>query len=89
MKLSQLLDTFPGQARSKALKALIADRKLSHINAVGLAGSSAAMMLASLPKPKQPVIVVGTDPDDAGYLYHDLSRLAGDDAVVYFPSAYK
>ncbi|MDE6288610.1 MAG: transcription-repair coupling factor, partial [Muribaculaceae bacterium] len=35
------------------------------------------------------MIVIGSDPDDAGYLYHDLARLAGEDAVVYFPSGYK
>ena len=27
--------------------------------------------------------------DDAGYLYHDLTRLCGEDAVVMFPSGYK
>ena len=35
------------------------------------------------------MIVVGDDYDDAGYLYHDLSRLAGEQAVAMLPSGYK
>ncbi|MCC8071585.1 MAG: transcription-repair coupling factor [Bacteroidales bacterium] len=51
------------------------------------------MLLAALdPYPAsnpQPVVVVGDSLDDAGYLYHDLSRLVGEERVMMFPSAYK
>lgn len=55
----------------------------------GAAGSSAPMALAMLPKRQSPVIVVGDDADDAGYLYHDLSRALGEEAVLMFPSGYR
>ena len=55
----------------------------------GLAGSAAAMLLASIERRKAPVLVIGTDADDAGYLAHDLIRLCGDDAVAILPSGYR
>lgn len=58
-------------------------------SAASLAGSSAAVMLASIPKRKCPILVIGDSLDDAGYLCHDLQRLAGDSAVMVFPSGYK
>lgn len=47
------------------------------------------MLLAQLPGIGKPILVVGDSADDAGYLYHDLSRLAGEEAVTLFPSGYK
>ncbi len=55
----------------------------------GLAGSSAAMMLTALSHPNSPLIVVGENLDDAGYLYFDLCRLAGEEAVAFLPSGYR
>ncbi len=57
--------------------------------AYGVAGSAAAMLLASIPKRKSPVLVVGDSLDDAGYLFQDLSRLLGDEAVAMLPSGFK
>lgn len=89
MKIQELTSLFPSQARRQALDAMIADKSVRRISATSLSGSAAAMALAALPKGKMPVIVVGSDPDDAGYLFHDLSRLVGEQAVAFFPSAYK
>jgi len=56
----------------------------------GLAGSSAAMMLSTLAPGKKgsPTVVVGDNLDDAGYLYFDLCRIAGEDAVAMLPSGF-
>ncbi|MDE6468856.1 MAG: transcription-repair coupling factor, partial [Muribaculaceae bacterium] len=54
----------------------------------GLAGSSAAVVLSAIDG-KLPVIVVGDSLDDAGYLYFDLCRLVGDDAVAMLPSGFR
>lgn len=35
------------------------------------------------------MLVIGDSLDDAGYLYHDLSRVLGESAVLMFPSGYK
>lgn len=70
-------------------KALQARPEAGHISFYGLAGSSAAMLLGSMPRGKAPMLVVGDSADDAGYLYHDMSRLLGDDEVMILPSGYK
>ena len=57
--------------------------------AYGLAGSTPAILLTSIPRRKAPVLVIGNDPDDAGYLYYDLTRLVGEEAVAFLPSGYK
>lgn len=35
------------------------------------------------------VLVVMNDGDDAGYAYHDLTQMLGDEKVVFFPSSYR
>ncbi|MDE6418365.1 MAG: DEAD/DEAH box helicase, partial [Duncaniella sp.] len=42
-----------------------------------------------MPPRKVPTLVIADTPDDAGYLYHDLSRILGEDRVLMFPSGYK
>ena len=86
--LSAIASDFMAGSRSKALNAALAKghtRACAH----SLAGSSAAMLLASLANRPSPLLVIGDSPDDAGYLYHDLSRLLGEEAVLILPSGYK
>ncbi len=35
------------------------------------------------------MLVVMNDLDDAGYVYHDLTQMMGDERVLFFPSSYK
>ncbi|MDE6301009.1 MAG: transcription-repair coupling factor [Muribaculaceae bacterium] len=87
--LATLLADFNSPARSKALKKLVKDCAKAPVALCGLAGSSAAMAIAGLPRGKSPAIIIGADADDAGYLYHDLSRLLGEEALAVLPSGYK
>ena len=87
MKLSDIAADFAADPRVGALRKALSGHQI--VTASSLAGSSAAVMLASLPAGKHPVIVAGDSADDAGYLYHDLCRLAGEEAVAILPSAYK
>ncbi|MDE6345965.1 MAG: transcription-repair coupling factor [Muribaculaceae bacterium] len=89
MKLTDIEKLFASGARSEAIAALVKDKGSRRFNVVNAAGSSLSMMLAQLPRMKHPVVVVGDSADDAGYIYHDLSRLVGEEAVAFFPSAYK
>ncbi len=72
--------------RRKALKSL---SKESGGCVYGLAGSSSAMMLTEIPAGGNPLVVVGDSLDDAGYLYFDLCRVAGEDKVAFMPSGYR
>lgn len=87
--LADLSAKFMTPRRRRALGSLL-DGRAARPALTGLAGSSAAMALAALPHtPSQPVLIVATDADDAGYLFFDLTRLCGENAVAYFPSGYK
>ncbi len=89
MNVAELLNGFAGAAMKSAISGLLIDKSAREFNFTGLAGSSVAMMLCSLPRQKAPILVIGDSPDDAGYLYHDLTRLVGEGSVGFFPSAYK
>ena len=89
MTVRELCALLRTPARSKAVKAMAS---ASGGTVCGVAGSSAAVMLGMLPaEAGRPVLVVGDSLDDAGYLYHDLCRVAegGEAAVAMFPSGYK
>ena len=89
MKLVDIEKYFATGPRRDAIAFLVKDKSTLRFNVVNAAGSALSMMLSQLPPSKHPIVVVGDSADDAGYIYHDLSRLAGDDAVAFFPSAYK
>ena len=86
--IQSIAEQFGAGSRTKALTKGITDGTRC-LCAYSLAGSSAAMMLSTLPYGKHPVIVIGDSLDDAGYLYHDLSRILGEEAVLMLPSGYK
>lgn len=91
MELEQLCKMILTPSRREAIDAAFGSRDSRAITLYGLAGSSAPMLMGALAqKPGDaPVLVVGDTLDDAGYLYHDLSRLLGEGAVLMFPSGYK
>ncbi len=80
------------KARIEAIEGLL-QAGSKHPCLCGLAGSSAALALSVLPRTKaakgSPVLVVAADLDDAGYLYHDLARIVGEEALSMLPSGYK
>ncbi|MBQ0057706.1 MAG: transcription-repair coupling factor [Bacteroidales bacterium] len=56
----------------------------------GLKGSAAATFLAPLKNALPGVyLFVLDDEEEAGYFYHDLCQIAGDQSVSFFPSGYK
>lgn len=56
----------------------------------GLRGSSAATFLSPLKNTVNGLyLFILNDSDSAGYFYHDLCQINGDDRVSFFPSGYK
>lgn len=89
MKLQEADRLFATPTRIEAITGIINDKKVKKISLTGLKGSSAAMLFAALPQRKSPYLIVADDPDSAGYIYHDLCQIAGDNKVAIFPSAYR
>jgi len=91
--LAGLAAGFITPRRRRALKSLL-DGRAAAPALTGLAGSSAAVVLAEIARgggtqAAGPMLVVGSDADDAGYIFFDLSRLLGENAVAFMPSGYK
>jgi transcription-repair coupling factor (superfamily II helicase) len=56
----------------------------------GLCGSAAATFLAPMKNALSSVMLcVLSDEETAGYFYHDLCQVGGEERVLFFPSAYK
>lgn len=59
----------------------------------GLMGSSAPLVFASMTSEGRglpPVVLyVMSDADEAGYAYHDLVQMLGEESVLFLPSSYK
>ena len=89
MDLKQLCEKILTPGRREAVESDVNDNSCRRISLYGLAGSSAPMLMSALPSRGRPMLVIGDSLDDAGYLYHDLSRVLGESAVLMFPSGYK
>ncbi|WP_290387100.1 hypothetical protein, partial [uncultured Muribaculum sp.] len=89
MDLKQLCEKILTPGRREAVESAVNDNSCRRISLYGLAGSSAPMLISALPSRGRPMLVIGDSLDDAGYLYHDLSRVLGESAVLMFPSGYK
>lgn len=90
MELSSLDKLFATPARIAEIKNLLDSKRVRRVRLKGLPGSAPAMIFAGLPKRKLPYLIIADDADAAGYLYHDLSAISGDERrVAVFPSGYK
>ena len=89
MDLKQLCEKILTPGRREAVESAVNDNSCRRISLYGLAGSSAPMLMSALPSRGRPMLVIGDSLDDAGYLYHDLSRVLSESAVLMFPSGYK
>ena len=76
--------------RAGALRAALKEASTRDISLEGLKGSAAAAVAASLfLNDGGQYVYILNDLDEAGYFYHDLTRLAGDGGICFFPSAYR
>lgn len=93
MQLSELLPHFAQHPQIAALAKIVSDHTPSLTHMQGLQGSAAPMALASLTARKSPVqatfLTVLNDEEEAGYFYHDLTQLLGDERALFYPSTYR
>ena len=93
MHLSELLPRFAAHPQLAAWHQLLAEGQVTDIWLDGLRGSAPAVALASLTARSTPVVrpflVVPNDEEEAGYMYHDLKQMLGEERVLFYPSAYR
>ena len=94
MEIQKLLGIFAKHPGVKALAAELQRNTNTTIQLSGLQGSCTPLVFASLAEraPQvlgRPFLFILNDEEEAGYFYHDLTRLLGDQQVLFFPSSYK
>ncbi len=88
--LSQADRLFATDARVASVISAIDAPDVRRLCLRGLPGSAPAMMFARLPRRSTPWLIVAEDADAAGYMYHDLCQICGDERrAAIFPSGYK
>ena len=81
---------FGRSPQAKALLGLLGEQKVKTVFLQGLLCSSAPFYFASLQaKMQRQVLFILDDADEAGYFYHDLVQMLGQEKVFFFPSSYR
>jgi len=89
IELNALNPLVNSKSRVAAIKKMIGSKRNRVMVVDGLAGSAASMLFASMPKSKNPYLIIANDLDEAGYIYNDLCQLTNESQVLMFPSGYK
>ena len=89
MTLPELLPLFAHHPGVRALLHYLREGQ-TPVLLEGLRGSAPALMLgAAAHECPSPYLFVLNDEEEAGYFYHDLRQLLGDECVLFFPSSYR
>ena len=91
MKIENLLKIYAKSPQVGALAETLRKKSVKTVFLEGLMCSSAPMVFGSLvTKGKlSTTLFILQDADDAGYFYHDLTQLLGEEQVLFFPSSYR
>jgi transcription-repair coupling factor (superfamily II helicase) len=90
MKIQELQSLYARLPQSKAFVELLRKKSQSFVCLEGLHASSAPLFFSSIAgKCPSTLLFVLNDAEEAGYFYHDLTQLMGDDDVLFFPSSYR
>ena len=90
MTLSDIQQTYSHNTPIKSLQKSVSDDTIKTIYCSGLVASAAPFYLSSLIRgAKKHLLFILNDNDEAGYFYHDLCQILGDEKVLFFPSSYR
>ena len=95
MKIQDLLKIYAQSPQVKALGDTLKKKSVKTVFLEGLMCSSAPVVFAAIgekgvSKTKfLTTLFVMQDADDAGYFYHDLVQMLGEEQVLFFPSSYR
>lgn len=90
MNISNITGIYASTLQAKALVKSLEKKSVKTIFLQGLVASSAPMLFAAIrQKMHSPIVFILQDADEAGYFYHDLTQMLGDDSVLFYPSGYR
>ena len=90
MTLQDIAKFYGRSPQANALVDLLKKKSVHSLFLQGLVCSSASMFFGSMKtRLKRSVVFVLDDADEAGYFYHDLTQMLGQESVFFFPSSYR
>ncbi|MCD8296753.1 MAG: transcription-repair coupling factor, partial [Prevotella sp.] len=90
MNLRDISELYAKSPQSEALAKMLGDKSIKTVFLQGLVASSAPMLFSSVTKKTGIVcLFILGDAEEAGYFYHDLTQILGNEDVLYFPSSYR
>ncbi len=88
LEITDLQKIYSAHPQVKALVSLLP--KEQNIFLKGLSGSVGSLVTsACFQSTQRNILCILNDLEDAGYFFHDLSQIVGEDNVLFFPSAFK
>ena len=90
MTLQDIAKLYGRSPQANALVDLLKKKSVHSLFLQGLVCSSASMFFGSMKtRLNRSVLFVLDDADEAGYFYHDLTQMLGQESVFFFPSSYR
>ena len=90
MTITQLRQRYEKHPNIEALNRILDDTTLKHFYCGGLSASSSSLLASVLiDKEKHPFVFILGNLEEAGYFYHDLVQLLGEEKVLFFPSSFR
>ena len=90
MEIKELKELYATLPQVGDLAGALNDKSVRTIFLDGLVASAAPVAFAAVAgRASSACLFVLQDADEAGYFYHDLTQMLGDNDVLFFPSSYK
>lgn len=90
MEIADLLHLYGHRPQVDALLQALNGDACGKLTLSGLTGSAVPMCFAGMAdRVDHTIVFVLDDNDEAGYFYHDLTQMLGQERVLFFPSSYK
>lgn len=90
MNIQEVQHLYEALPQGQALVNTMENKSIKTVFLRGLLASSAPMLFASIAnRVKSTFLFVLQDADEAGYFYHDLTQILGQESVLFYPSSYR
>ena len=90
MTIQEIEQLYGRSPQANAFLSLLKGKSVRSVSLQGLLCSSVPMFFAPLQeKIGRTVLFVLNDADEAGYFYHDLTQMMGQENTFFFPSSYR
>ena len=90
MTITELQQRYAAHPQVEGMLRLLDDPSLHHIYCHGLCASSASLYASVwVQKVPSPFVFILGDLEEAGYFYHDLRQILGEEQVLFFPSSFR